>query len=74
MQIAKIGSLSVKGDRAVLALRRKLFAIAETVGIDDVRCIRLASAASDHAKALAKTGTIDVDVAIDGSGPNRSSA
>ena len=68
MQIAKIGSLSVKGHRAVLALRRKLFAIAETVGIGDVRCIRLASAASDHAKALAKKGAIDVNVEIDGSG------
>ena len=68
MQVTKIGSLAVKGDRAVLALRRKLFAIAETVGIGDVRCVRLASAASDHAKVLAKKGAIDVNVEVDGSG------
>jgi two-component system sensor histidine kinase/response regulator len=63
-----IGSLSVKGDPAILAMRRKLFTIATTLGVGRVRCVRLVSAVSDHAKALAETGPIQIDVDLRGSG------
>ncbi len=66
--MTEIGSLSVNGEPAILAMRRKLFAIAKTLGISGVRCARLASAVSDHAKALVKAGPVDIDVGLSGSG------
>ena len=69
--MTKIGSLSLKGEAAILALRRKLFAVATTLRIDHAHCVRLASAVSDHAKALAKAGLVEVDVALGGSGANQ---
>jgi two-component system sensor histidine kinase/response regulator len=68
MQMTEIGSLSVKVEPAILAMRRKLFAIAKTLGISGVRGVRLASAVSDHAKALAKAGPVEIDVGLSGSG------
>jgi len=66
--MTEIGTLSVKGDVAVLAMRRKLFAIASALGIGHVRCVRLASAVSDHAKALVRTGPVEINVELGGSG------
>ncbi len=66
--MTEIGSLSVNGEPAILAMRRKLFAIAKTLGISGVRCARLASAVSDHAKALVKAGPVDIDVGLSGAG------
>jgi two-component system sensor histidine kinase/response regulator len=65
--MTEIGTLSVKGDVAVLAMRRKLFAIASALGIGHVRCVRLASAVSDHAKALLRTGPVEISVELGGS-------
>jgi len=68
MQVTELGTISVKGDAAVLTMRRKLFAIANALGIGHVRCVLLASAASDHAKALVKAGPIEIGVGLSGSG------
>ncbi len=68
VQMTEIGTLSVRGGPAVLAIRRKLFDIANTLGIGRVRCVRLASAVSDHAKALAKIGAVEIDVGLSGTG------
>ena len=62
--MTEIGTLSVRGEQTVLAIRRKLFDIANTLGISRVRCVRLASAVSDHAKALAKVGAVEIDVGL----------
>lgn len=64
--MTQIGSLSVKGDPAILAMRRKLFAVAGVLDIGHVRCVRLSSAVSDHAKAVA--GPIEIEVGLSGSG------
>jgi len=66
--MTEIGTLSIKGKLAVLAVRRKLFAIANILGISHVRCVRLASAVSDHAKTLVKAGPVEIDVGLAGSG------
>ena len=66
--MTEIGTLSIKGERAVLAVRRKLFAIANVLGIGHVRCVRLASAVSDHAKTLVKAGPVEIEVGLAGSG------
>ncbi|MDX1401272.1 MAG: ATP-binding protein, partial [Kiloniellales bacterium] len=68
VQMTEIGTLSIKGEAAVLAMRRKLFAIANLLGISPVRCVRLASAVSDHAKSLVKAGPVEIDVGLSGSG------
>ena len=65
--MTEIGALSINGEPAVLAMRRKLFAIANALGISHVRCVRLASAVSDHAKALVKAGPVEIDVGLGGS-------
>ena len=65
--MTEIGTLSVKGEVAVLAMRRKLFAIASALGIGHVRCVRLASAVSDHAKVLVGTGPVEISVELGGS-------
>jgi two-component system sensor histidine kinase/response regulator len=66
--MTEIGTLSVRGEQAVLAIRRKLFDIANTLGISRVRCVRLASAVSDHAKELAKVGAVEIDVGLSRTG------
>ncbi len=67
VQMTEIGTLSVKGEAAVLAMRRKLFGIANALSISHVRCVRLASAVSDHAKALVKAGPVEIIVGLSGS-------
>ena len=66
--MTEIGTLSLRGEPAVLAMRRKLFAIANALGISHIRCGRLASAVSDHAKALVKAEPVEIDVGLIGSG------
>ena len=66
--MTEIGTISIKGEPAVLAMRRKLLAIANALGIGHVRCVRLASAVSDHAKALVKAGPVEINVGLSGSG------
>ncbi|MGD9378911.1 MAG: response regulator [Methyloceanibacter sp.] len=66
--MTEIGSLLVKGDSAILAMRRKLFAVAQTLGVGRVRCVRLASAVSDHVKALAQDSSVHIVIALRGSG------
>jgi two-component system, sensor histidine kinase and response regulator len=66
--MTEIGTFSIKGEPAVLAMRRKLFAIANALGISQVRCVRLASAVSDHAKALLKTCVVEIDIGLSGTG------
>jgi signal transduction histidine kinase/DNA-binding response OmpR family regulator len=66
--MTEIGTFSIKGEPAVLAMRGKLFAIANALGISQVRCVRLASAVSDHAKALVKACVVEIDVGLSGTG------
>jgi len=66
--MTEIGTLSIKGEAAVLAMRRKLFAIANALGIGHIRAVRLASSVSDHVKALVKAGPVEIDVGLSGSG------
>ncbi len=68
VQMTEIGTLSIKGEAAVLAMRRKLFAIANALGIGHIRAVRLASSVSDHVKALVKAGPVEIDVGLSGSG------
>ncbi|MGA9290808.1 MAG: response regulator [Anaerobacillus sp.] len=68
VQMTEIGTLSIKGEAAVLAMRRKLFAIANALGIGHIRSVRLASSVSDHVKALVKAGPVEIDVGLSGSG------
>jgi len=68
VQMTEIDTLSIKGEAAVLAMRRKLFAIANALGIGHIRAVRLASSVSDHVKALVKAGPVEIDVGLSGSG------
>jgi two-component system sensor histidine kinase/response regulator len=64
MQMVTLGTLSLNGDAGVLAMRRKLLAVAQRLGISASRSTRLASAASDFAKAAVAGGALQVRVCL----------
>jgi len=69
MQMVTLGTLSLSGADGIVAMRRKLLAVAQRLGMDTIRSTRLAAAASDHAKAAIKRGVLELRVAL-----NRESA
>jgi two-component system, sensor histidine kinase and response regulator len=69
MQMVTLGTLSLSGADGIVAMRRKLLAVAQRLGMNTIRSTRLAAAASDHAKAAIKRGVLELRVAL-----NRESA
>jgi two-component system, sensor histidine kinase and response regulator len=69
MQMVTLGSLTLSGNAGVLAMRRKLLAIAQRLGITSNKATRLAAAASDHAKDV--TRKAQLEVRVDLHGPNQ---
>jgi two-component system sensor histidine kinase/response regulator len=69
MQMVILGTLSLCGDAGVVAMRRKLLAVAQRLGMNTIGSTRLAAAASDHAKAALKHGALELRIAL-----NRESA
>src|SRR5262249_50213847 len=69
MQMVILGTLSLSGAAGVVAMRRKLLAVAQRLGMNTIRSTRLAAAASDHAKAAIKHGALELRVGL-----NRESA
>jgi two-component system sensor histidine kinase/response regulator len=49
-------------------MRRKLLAVAERLGLNPSRSARLAAAASDHAKDVMRKGTLEIQIALAGTG------
>jgi hypothetical protein len=68
MKIVTLGTLSPRSDGDVLAMRRKLRAVAQRFGITSSKATRLAAAASDHAKSALRSSALEVLVGLDGSG------
>jgi len=66
MQMVTLGTLSLSGADGIVAMRRKLLAVAQRLGMDTIRSTRLAAAASDHAKAAIKRGVLELRVALNG--------
>jgi two-component system sensor histidine kinase/response regulator len=64
MQMVILGTLSLSGAAGVVAMRRKLLAVAQGLGVNTIRSTRLAAAASDHAKAAIKHGALELRVAL----------
>jgi two-component system, sensor histidine kinase and response regulator len=62
-----LGTLSVTGAKGIAAMRRKLLAVAQLLGVNSIRATRLASAASDHAKDVTRNGALEVGVELGGS-------
>ena len=54
MQMVTLGTLSLSGEAGVLAMRRKLLAVAQRFGVSSSKATRLAAAASDHAKDVTR--------------------
>ncbi|HET9645718.1 MAG TPA: hypothetical protein VFP68_20710, partial [Burkholderiaceae bacterium] len=67
MPMVTLGTLSVTGAKGIAAMRRKLLAVAQLLGVNSIRAIRLASAASDHAKDVTRNGALEVGVELGGS-------
>jgi two-component system, sensor histidine kinase and response regulator len=68
MPMVRLGELSVTGPKAITALRRKLLAAAQLLGVNSIRATRLAAAASDHAKDVMNNEGVELRVALDGAG------
>jgi PAS domain S-box-containing protein len=64
MQMVKLGELTLSGAAGVVAMRRKLLAVAQRLGIGPSRSTRLAAAASDHAKAAIERGALELCVSL----------
>jgi two-component system, sensor histidine kinase and response regulator len=67
MQMVTLGTLSLSGDAGVLAMRRKLLAIAQRLGVNSGKATRLAAAASDHAKGVTRNAALEMRVGLSGS-------
>jgi PAS domain S-box-containing protein len=71
MQMVTLGTLSLSGEAGILAMRRKLLAVAQRLGVNSIKATRLAAAASDHAKDATRKGALDVLVGLSGSGSSQ---
>src|SRR5262245_15645962 len=64
MQMVTLGTLSLSGAAGVVAMRRKLLAVAQRLSISVDRSTRVAASASDYAKTLIERGPFDLRVAL----------
>ena len=67
MQVVTLGTLSISGQAGVLAMRRKLLAVAQRFGVSSIKATRLAAAASDHAKDVIRNTALELLVGLNGS-------
>jgi len=67
MQMVTLGTLSLRGEAGVLAMRHKLLVTAQRLGVSSSKATRLAAAASDHAKDVARNDALEVLVGLSGS-------
>ena len=67
MQMVTLGTLSLSGEAGVLAMRRKLLAVAQRLGVSSIKATRLAAAASDHAKDVTRNTALELLVGLNGS-------
>ena len=67
MQMVTLGTLSLSGEAGVLAMRRKLLAVAQRLGVSSSKATRLAAAASDHAKDVTRNTGLELLVGLNGS-------
>jgi two-component system, sensor histidine kinase and response regulator len=67
MQMVTLGTLSLNGEAGVLAMRRKVLAVAQRLGVSSIKATRLAAAASDHAKAVIRNAALEMLVRLNGS-------
>jgi Na+-transporting NADH:ubiquinone oxidoreductase subunit NqrF len=68
MQMVTLGTLSLSGLASIAAMRQKLRATAEQLGLNSNRSARLAAAASDHAKDAMRGGPVGCSAALVGGG------
>ena len=59
-----LGTLTLNGGAGVLAMRRKLLAVAQRLGLSTGRSTRLAASASDHAKTVIARGPLELRVSL----------
>src|SRR5262245_45323325 len=64
MQMVTLGTLSLNGAAGVAAMRRKLLAVAQRLGLSAGRSTRLAASASDYAKAVVAKEPLEVRVSL----------
>src|SRR5262249_13421114 len=64
MQTVILGVLSVNGEAGILAMRRKLLAVAQRLGVSSVKSVKLVAAASDYAKKATQNDTLEVRVGL----------
>jgi two-component system sensor histidine kinase/response regulator len=64
MQMVMLGTLTLNGGAGVLAMRRKLLAVAQRLGLSTGRSTRLAASASDHAKTVIAGGPLELRVSL----------
>ena len=67
MQMVTLGTLSLHGEAGVLAMRRKLLAVARRLGVSSTKATQLVAAASDHAKAVVRNTALEMLVRLNGS-------
>jgi two-component system, sensor histidine kinase and response regulator len=68
MQMVTLGTVSLTGGAGIAAMRRKLIAVAQRLGISSSRGTRLAAAASDYSKCVIEEGPLELRVAVNGEG------
>jgi hypothetical protein len=68
MQMVTLGTLSLCSEAGIPAMRRKLLAVAQRLGLSSSRATRLAAAASDHAKGVIQSTALEMLVGLSGSG------
>jgi len=67
-RIVTLGTLSPRNNADVLAMRRKLRAVGQRLSCSSGKATRLAAAASDYAKCVIGTTSLEVLIGLSGSG------
>jgi two-component system, sensor histidine kinase and response regulator len=68
MTMVMLGELSLRGEAGVLAMRRKLLAVAQSLGVSSSKSTRISAAASDYAKTVTGHDALELRIGLTGSG------
>jgi two-component system sensor histidine kinase/response regulator len=63
-----LGTLSATGPKGIKAIRSKLLAVSQRLGVNSIRATQLAAATSDHARDVMHNEGVELRVALGGAG------
>ena len=66
MPVVILGTLGVRGESAVLDMRRKVHTVVQRLGVGQSRAAQIAASASDHSKQVSRENPLEILVKLSG--------